>query len=83
MNVFNWKVTEHRATTVAVFKHYRTAVQFMYSAAGSTAGWTEGEVHNGNDSSAWPYFTNDTELKELNCWWRILSCLLIAYCAAV
>ena len=42
MNVFNWIVTEHRATNIAVFKHFRITVQFMYSAADSTTGCTEG-----------------------------------------
>ena len=27
--------------------------------------------------------TNHTECKDLNCRWRDLSCLLIAYCAAL
>ena len=51
INVFNRNVTEHRVTSIAVFKQFRTTVQFMYSAAdsatgGSTTGRNEGEAYN-------------------------------------
>ena len=55
MYLFNRNVTEHRATNIAVFKHSTPTVQFMYSAADSTAGCSEGEVCNGTASSHWPY----------------------------
>jgi len=60
MNVFNGNVTEHRATSIAVFKHFRTTVQFMDSAADSatgcsTTGRIEGEVYNGTGSSTSAY----------------------------
>jgi len=61
MNVFNWNVTEHRATNFAVFKYIRTTVQFMHSAADSATGCctkdrNEDEAYNGTGSSSpWPY----------------------------
>jgi len=56
MNVVNGNVTEHRATSIAVFKHFRTTVQFMYSAADSATGCSitgssEGKAYNGTGSS--------------------------------
>jgi hypothetical protein len=51
MCLFHRNVTEHRATSSAVFKHFRSTVQFMYSAADSTAGCTDGEASNGTVSS--------------------------------
>jgi len=49
--LFQRKGTEHRATSSAVFKHFRSTVQFMYRAADSTIGCTEDEASNGTVSS--------------------------------
>ena len=51
MCLFHRNGTEHRATSSAVFKKFRSTVQFMYSAADSTIGCTEDEASNGTVSS--------------------------------
>jgi len=55
MCIINWNIIEHCATGFAVFKHFRSTVQFMYSAADSTTGCTDCEACNGTGSSHWPY----------------------------
>jgi len=51
MCLFHRNGTEHRATSSAVFKQFRSTVQFMYSAADSTIGCTEDEASNVTVSS--------------------------------
>jgi hypothetical protein len=51
MCLFHRNGTEHRATSSALFKHIRSTVQFMYSAADSAIGCSEDEVPNGTVSS--------------------------------
>jgi len=42
--------TEHFVTSSAVFKHIKSTVQFMYSAADSAIGYSEDEASNGTVS---------------------------------
>jgi len=51
MCLFHRNGTEHRARSSAVFKHFRSTVQFMYNAADSTIGFNENEASNGTVSS--------------------------------
>jgi len=46
MCLYNRNATEHLATNSAVFKQFTSRVQFMYSAADSTTGCSEGEECN-------------------------------------
>jgi len=50
MCLFHRNGTEHRATSSAVLKHFRSTVYFMYNTADSTIGCTEGEASNGTVS---------------------------------
>jgi hypothetical protein len=67
-----WGTAEHGGT-----------VQFMYSAADSTTGWTEGEVVTELVAFTDLTFKKHTEFNEMGCWWGALSCQLIAYGAAL
>jgi hypothetical protein len=51
IDIFDLNRTEHRATSIAVIKHFRPTVQCMYCVADSTIGCTEGEVSNGTGSN--------------------------------